>query len=68
MEHIQNYIHTNKDRFLNELLDFLKIPSISADSAYSADVMKTAEFVKDKLIAAGADKVEVCPTAGYPIV
>ncbi len=68
MEHIQQYINTNKDRFLKELLDFLRIPSISADSAYSADVMKTAEFVKDKLIAAGADKVEVCPTAGYPIV
>ncbi len=68
MEHINNYITTHKDRFLNELLDFLRIPSISADSAYSADVMKTAEFVKEKLIAAGADKVEVCPTAGYPIV
>ena len=68
MEHINNYINANKDRFLNELLDFLRIPSISADSAYADDVMKTAEFVKDKLIAAGADKVEVCPTAGYPIV
>ncbi len=68
MEHINNYINANKDRFLNELLDFLRIPSISADSAYSADVMRTAEFVKDSLIAAGADKVEVCPTAGYPIV
>ncbi len=68
MEQINNYINSNKDRFLNELLDFLRIPSISADSAYSADVMKTAEFVKDKLMAAGADKVEVCPTAGYPIV
>jgi acetylornithine deacetylase/succinyl-diaminopimelate desuccinylase-like protein len=68
MEQINNYINSNKDRFLNELLDFLRIPSISADSAYSADVMKTAEFVKEKLIAAGADKVEVCPTAGYPIV
>lgn len=68
MEHINNYINSNKDRFLNELLDFLRIPSISADSAYAGDVMKTAEFVKDKLIAAGADKVEVCPTAGYPIV
>ena len=68
MEHIKNYIDQHKDRFLNELLDLLKIPSVSADSAYAADVMKTAEFVKDKLIAAGADKVEVCPTAGYPIV
>ncbi len=68
MEHINQYIDNNRQRFLDELLDFLRIPSISADSAYSADVFKTAEFVKDKLIAAGADKVEVCPTAGYPIV
>ena len=68
MEHIKNYIDQHKDRFLNELLDLLKIPSVSADSAYAADVIKTAEFVKEKLIAAGADKVEVCPTAGYPIV
>lgn len=68
MEHINQYIDKNRQRFLDELLDFLRIPSISADSAYSADVFKTAEFVKDKLIAAGADKVEVCPTAGYPIV
>jgi acetylornithine deacetylase/succinyl-diaminopimelate desuccinylase-like protein len=68
MEHINQYIDKNRQRFLDELLDFLRIPSISADSAYSADVFKTAEFVKDKLIAAGADKVEVCSTAGYPIV
>ncbi len=68
MEHINQYIDNNRQRFLDELLDFLRIPSISADSAYSADVFKTAEFVKDKLIAAGADKVEVCSTAGYPIV
>ena len=68
MEHINQYIDKNRQRFLDELLDFLRIPSISADSAYSEDVFKTAEFVKDKLIAAGADKVEVCETAGYPIV
>lgn len=65
---MKNYINENKDRFLNELFDFLRIPSISADPAYSADVFKTAEFVKDKLLAAGADLVEICPTAGYPIV
>jgi acetylornithine deacetylase/succinyl-diaminopimelate desuccinylase-like protein len=63
-----DYIKTNKDRFLNELFDLLKIPSISADPAYKNDVFKAAEFVKDKMIAAGAEKVEVCPTAGYPIV
>lgn len=62
------YIDQHKERFLNELLDFLRIPSISADSAYSDDVHKTAAFVQDKLIAAGADKVEICQTAGYPIV
>jgi acetylornithine deacetylase/succinyl-diaminopimelate desuccinylase-like protein len=63
-----NYIQQNKDRFLSELFDLLRIPSISADPAYSKDVHKAAEFVKDKMIAAGADNVEVCPTAGYPIV
>ncbi|MDZ4756906.1 MAG: dipeptidase [Bacteroidota bacterium] len=62
------YLETNKQRFLDELFEILRIPSISADAAYSDDVHKTAEFVKDKLLAAGADKVEVCQTAGYPIV
>lgn len=62
------YIEENKQRFLDELFELLRIPSISADPAYKNDVLKTAEFVKDKMIAAGAEKVEVCPTAGYPIV
>jgi len=62
------YLETNKQRFLDELFELLRIPSISADAAYSADVHRTAEYVKDKLIAAGADKVEICQTAGYPIV
>jgi acetylornithine deacetylase/succinyl-diaminopimelate desuccinylase-like protein len=64
----QDYINTNKDRFLNELFELLRIPSISADPAYKNDVHKAAEFVKEKMIAAGADDVEVCPTAGNPIV
>lgn len=63
-----DYINTHKDRFLNELFELLRIPSISADPAYKNDVHKAAEFVKEKMIAAGADNVEVCPTAGYPIV
>jgi acetylornithine deacetylase/succinyl-diaminopimelate desuccinylase-like protein len=65
---IQQYIDQNKQRFLDELFELLRIPSISADPSYSRDVFRAAEFVKDKMIAAGADKVEVCPTAGYPIV
>jgi acetylornithine deacetylase/succinyl-diaminopimelate desuccinylase-like protein len=62
------YLEANKERFLNELLDLLRIPSISADPAFKADVLRTADFVAQKLTEAGADKVEICPTAGYPIV
>jgi acetylornithine deacetylase/succinyl-diaminopimelate desuccinylase-like protein len=65
---IKNYIDQNQQRFLDELFELLRIPSISADPAYSTDVFRAADYVKDKMIAAGADKVEVCPTAGYPIV
>jgi acetylornithine deacetylase/succinyl-diaminopimelate desuccinylase-like protein len=65
---INNYISQNKERFLNELLDLLKIPSISADKNYQSDVLKTAESIKNKLIEAGADKVEICSTKGYPVV
>jgi acetylornithine deacetylase/succinyl-diaminopimelate desuccinylase-like protein len=64
----KNYITENKDRFLNELLDLLRIPSVSADPKYKQDVLRMADEVKNSLIAAGADKVEVCDTAGYPIV
>jgi acetylornithine deacetylase/succinyl-diaminopimelate desuccinylase-like protein len=65
---INAYITANKDRFLNELLDLLRIPSVSADPKYKNDVLKTADAVRDRLVDAGADKVEVCTTAGYPIV
>ncbi|MBT8324559.1 MAG: dipeptidase, partial [Winogradskyella sp.] len=68
MDTIQSYIKQHKDRFINELIELLKIPSISADSAYKNDVIKTAEAVKKSLEAAGCDMVEVCETKGYPIV
>ncbi|MEO5569412.1 MAG: dipeptidase [Bacteroidia bacterium] len=68
MEKVQEYISNNKDRFINELMDLLRIPSVSADSKYKADVLRTAEFVKTSLENAGADKVEICPTKGHPIV
>lgn len=65
---VNDYIKENHDRFLEELLDLLRIPSISADPAYEKDVHRAADAIRDKLIAAGADNVEVCPTGGYPIV
>lgn len=68
MDNIKNYVNEHKDRFLNELIELLKIPSVSADSAFSADVHKTAEEVKISLEKAGCDSVEICQTDGYPIV
>jgi len=68
MEVWQKYLDQNKDRFLEELLELLRIPSVSADPKFKDDVLATAVFVKDKLVAAGADNVEICETAGYPIV
>ena len=68
MQNIQSYINQHKERFLNELIELLKIPSVSADSAYKNDVLKTAEEVRSRLEKAGCDNVEICETDGYPIV
>ena len=68
MENIKQYVEENKERFLNELIELLKIPSVSADSAYAQDVIDTANAVKNSLEKAGCDVVELCETPGYPIV
>ena len=68
MEHIKNYINENKDRFINELIELLKIPSISADPEYAEEVANCANAVAKSLTDAGAENVEVCKTAGHPIV
>jgi len=65
---LREYIETNKERFLDELFELLRIPSVSADSSHKQDVAKAALYLEEKLREAGADKVEVCPTAGHPIV
>jgi acetylornithine deacetylase/succinyl-diaminopimelate desuccinylase-like protein len=68
MEKTFSFIQENKDRFLSELLDLLRIPSVSADPAYNGDVRKTAERVAQSLKDAGAENIEICETAGHPIV
>ena len=64
----KDYQEKNKDRFLNELLELLRIPSVSAKSEHKPDMIKCAEAVKQRLLEAGADKVEIYPTDGHPVV
>ena len=68
MSGTQDFINQNKDRFLEELLDLLRIPSVSADSRHKADVKRAAEFIQVKLTEAGADRSEIYETKGHPIV
>lgn len=65
---LKKYIESNSKRFLDELLDLLRIPSVSADPAYKKEVFTAAEYVKSSLEAAGVDQAEICNTDGYPIV
>jgi acetylornithine deacetylase/succinyl-diaminopimelate desuccinylase-like protein len=62
------YLEENKQRFLDELLELLRIPSVSADSKFKGDIRRAAEFVRDKLTAAGLDKAALYETPGHPIV
>lgn len=68
MQQLTPYLEANKEKFLSELFDFLRMPSISADPAYAKETLKTADWLAAKLKEAGADKVEICKTPGYPII
>ena len=68
MNTIQSYIKDHKNRFLDELIELLRIPSVSADPTYKNEVLNTANFVLKSLKKAGCDQVEICETPGYPII
>lgn len=68
MEAWKNYLNTHKERFLEELVELLKVPSISADSNHKGDMRACAEIVKQRLEASGADKAMILETAGHPSV
>ena len=68
MGNFKNYIEENRERFLEELFNFIRIPSVSAKAENKDDMVKCAGFVRDSLLEAGADKAEVFATAGHPIV
>ncbi|HRY32511.1 MAG TPA: dipeptidase [Bacteroidales bacterium] len=68
MKELKSYQETNKDRFLTELFGLLRIPSISPVAEHKPDMLKAAEYWKEALLASGADKAEVFPTKGNPVV
>jgi acetylornithine deacetylase/succinyl-diaminopimelate desuccinylase-like protein len=68
MQAWKDYQTQNKDRFLDELLELLRIPSISARSEHKEDMTRCANAVKERLLQAGADKAEIFETAGFPVV
>lgn len=68
MKNIAQLLENQKERYLSELLDLLRIPSVSADPSYKQDLVKTAEVLKERLLSIGMDKAEIYPTAGHPVV
>jgi acetylornithine deacetylase/succinyl-diaminopimelate desuccinylase-like protein len=68
MDQVKHYVEANKDRFVSELFDLLRIPSISAQSEHRPDMQRCAEFLAAKLVEAGADRAEVMSTEGNPVV
>lgn len=68
MSEIKAYIDANKSQMLDELLEFLRIPSVSADPKHKGDVRNAAEWVRDQMSRSGLDAVEIFETAGHPMV
>lgn len=68
MKDVKGYIEANKERFLEELFELIRIPSISAESEHKPDMVHCAEKWKELLMAAGCDKAEVMPSEGNPVV
>jgi acetylornithine deacetylase/succinyl-diaminopimelate desuccinylase-like protein len=64
----QEYLDSNRDRFLSELFDLLRIPSVSSLPAHDGDVHHAAEWVKARCDAAGLENARVCETGSHPIV
>ena len=68
MEKLNTYLEANKQRFLDELFGLIRIPSISSISDHKPDMLRAAEYWKEAILKAGADKAEIIATAGNPVV
>ena len=65
---VKQYIEENRERFLEELFELLRIPSVSAQSVHKGDMVRAAEWLRDALLKSGANRAEVMPTEGNPVV
>jgi acetylornithine deacetylase/succinyl-diaminopimelate desuccinylase-like protein len=68
MKKLKSYIQSNSQRYLDELFGLIRIPSISSESGHKGDMVKTAQYIVDQLLKAGADKAEIMETTGHPVV
>jgi acetylornithine deacetylase/succinyl-diaminopimelate desuccinylase-like protein len=68
MTSVKTYIDENKERFLQELFDFMRIPSVSAREEHKPDMLRAAEYLKNELLRSGATKAEIYRTDGHPVV
>jgi len=68
METLKNYIEENKERFLEELFDLIRIPSVSSKTENKNDMFRATEYITDQLLKTGADKAEVYKTDGHPVI
>ncbi|HUX53762.1 MAG TPA: hypothetical protein VMV56_05075, partial [Williamwhitmania sp.] len=68
MDQIKKYVEENKERFLEELFSLLRIPSISSLSEHKPDMVKAANYWRNAILEAGADKAEVMASEGNPVV
>lgn len=62
------YLRANKDRFLSEIMEFLKVPSIRADLGYKSSILKCSQLVRQRLHDSGCDRAEIMPANGHPVV
>ena len=68
MENVVGYINSNREKYVKELEDFLRIPSISTSAANKSDMLTAAEFVSSKLREAGMENVKIIETKGHPLI
>jgi acetylornithine deacetylase/succinyl-diaminopimelate desuccinylase-like protein len=68
MAEITEYLENSRERHVDELEEFLRIPSVSAKAEHGGDMKRAAEWLVERMLEAGLQTAEVMPTAGHPVV